>query len=85
MLRFSSIRRVSASRLVTPTLKSPSVARMTRLMPPLTKFSEAIWYASWIPAPPLVEPPAESALMAFWISPGRSPRVAGSATPLEPA
>ena len=37
--RFSSIRRMSSPWLVTPTLKSPSVARMTRLMPPLMNVS----------------------------------------------
>ena len=39
--RFSSISRSSSPSLDTPTLKSPSVARMTRLLPPSTKFSRA--------------------------------------------
>ena len=33
----------SSAVLVTPTLKSPSVQRMTRLVPPLMKLSSAIW------------------------------------------
>src|ERR1051326_3079852 len=43
-----------------PTLKSPSVARMTRLLPSGLKLSVATLYASSIPAPPAVEPPAWS-------------------------
>ena len=39
LARCSSMRRTRASWLVTPTLKSPSVARMTRLMPPRTNCS----------------------------------------------
>jgi hypothetical protein len=38
----------------TPTLKSPSVARITRLFPPLMKLSSAVWYASLMPAAPAV-------------------------------
>lgn len=41
----------------TPTLKSPSVARITRLLPPSMKLSCATLYASSMPAPPAVEPP----------------------------
>jgi hypothetical protein len=41
-----------------PTLKSPSVARMTRFVPPLMKPFSARLYASSIPAAPFVEPPA---------------------------
>ena len=37
---------MSSPWLVTPTLKSPSVARITRLMPPLMKFAAAVSYAS---------------------------------------
>ena len=37
-----AIRRSRSPRLVTPTLKSPSVARITRLTPPSTRFSSAI-------------------------------------------
>ena len=39
--RLSSMRSSSSSRLVTPTLKSPSVASTTRLTPPSMKLSEA--------------------------------------------
>jgi hypothetical protein len=34
LLRLSSINRVSSPWLVVPTLKSPSLAKITRLMPP---------------------------------------------------
>src|SRR5262245_37068720 len=67
LARFSSISLVKSPWFVTPTLKSPSVARMTRLMPPLKNCSCATWYASVIPAAPFVEPPASSAAMAWWI------------------
>ncbi|OAD23170.1 secreted protein [Candidatus Thiomargarita nelsonii] len=48
----------SASKLTVPTLKSPSVANKTRLMPSLINACSATAYASCMPAPPLVEPPA---------------------------
>ena len=64
LARFSSISRVSSPWLVTPTLKSPSVARMTRLMPPLTNCFCAISYASVMPAAPLVDPPASRRAIA---------------------
>ena len=58
LLAFSSISLISSSRWVMPTLKSPSVARITRLMPSFLKFSAAILYEIWIPSPALVEPSA---------------------------
>ena len=42
-LAFCSHSRSSSAVLVTPTLKSPSVQRMTRFVPPSMKLSSAIW------------------------------------------
>jgi fumarate reductase flavoprotein subunit len=42
-LAFCSTSRWRSEVLVTPTLKSPSVQRMTRFVPPLMKLSSAIW------------------------------------------
>jgi hypothetical protein len=63
-LRWSSMSRVSSPSLLTPTLKSPSVHRMTRLMPPERNDARASWYARSMPAAPLVDPPDSSAASA---------------------
>jgi len=55
---FSVISLTSSSSLVTPTLKSPSVQRMTRFVPPLMKPFTAVSYANWMPPAPFVEPDA---------------------------
>ena len=60
LLAFSSISLISSSRWVMPMLKSPSVARMTRLMPSCLKCSAATRYAIWSPSPALVPPAAWS-------------------------
>ena len=41
LLALASIRRTSSPWAVTPTLKSPSVARITRFVPPSMKFATA--------------------------------------------
>ncbi len=84
-LRWSSMSRVSSPSLLTPTLKSPSVHRMTRLMPPERNDARASWYARSMPAAPLVDPPDSSAASAARMSGLCAPEVVGSATPSEPA
>ena len=84
-LRFSSMSCSSSPSLDAPTLKSPSVARITRLLPPSMKFSLAMRYASLIPAPPAVEPPASRPSIAERIAPLLPPEVDGSTRPAFPA
>ncbi|MCY1506654.1 hypothetical protein D9M68_409080 [compost metagenome] len=68
-----------------PTLKSPSVAKITRLFPFLIKFSCAVLYANSIPAPPAVLPPASSFSKASIIVFLLSPEVGGKTIPAAPA
>ena len=53
------------SLLEAPTLKSPSVARITLLFPFFLKFFSASLYANSIPFPPAVEPPDSKLFKAF--------------------
>ena len=68
-----------------PTLKSPSVASITRLFPPSINCASAILYASLIPAPPAVDPPAFNELIAFNMAFLFAPDVGFSTTPAAPA
>ena len=82
---FFSIRRINSLLLVVPMLKSPSVARITLLVPSLMKFETATLYASSIPAPPLVLPPERSLSRAAMIFSFRSHEVESSTRPDAPA
>src|SRR5690242_5304196 len=71
----------SSSSEVSPTLKSPSVARITLLLPPVMNCDLATRYAARMPASPGVGPPGERSSMDFCIFFLSAPEVGGSQTP----
>ncbi len=83
--RLSSISVVSSSSLTWPTLKSPSVASITRLTPPSTNELSASLYASRMPASPAVLPPASSRSSADRIAALSDALVGSSTVPALPA
>src|SRR5450631_4542165 len=75
---------LSSSSDCCPTLKSPSVARITRLVPPFINVLLANLYAARIPASPGVAPPASSWQMDSSIFFFSEPQVGVSHTPFTP-
>ena len=68
-----------------PTLKSPSVAKITLLFPFFLKFISASLYANSIPLPPAVAPPALRLFKALKIVSFLSPEVGSNTTLAVPA